>query len=358
MENKVKVGILGATGFVGQRLAVLLENHPFFDVEVIAASPASKGKKYCESIEGRWKLNEKIPEYIKNMTLESVQDIEKISKKVQLVFCALKLSGDEIRKIEEEYAKQEVVVVSNNSAHRGTEDVPVLIPELNNQHLNIIEAQKKRLGSKKGFIVAKPNCSLQSYLPAVYALREFEPEVISLTTYQAVSGSGKRLEEYTSIHDNIIPYIGGEEEKTEKESLKILGVVSEEKIQNAQEPIISSQCVRVPVSEGHLAAVSIKFKKRPSKEEIIEKWNNFKADKDIEALPMSPEKLLVYKTEEDRPQTALDRDEGKGMSITIGRLREDNIFDYKFICLSHNTLRGAAGGAMLTAELLKVRGLV
>lgn len=356
--NRTKVGILGATGFVGQRLAVLLEDHPFFEVEVIAASPNSKGKKYDDCMVGKWKIEEKMPEYIKNMVLYSVQEVEEIAKRVDMVFCALSISAEAVREIEYEYAKNEIVVVSNNSAHRWTKDIPLLMPELNHDHLDVIEKQRKRLGTEKGFIIAKPNCSLQSYLPAVYALREFEPELISVSTYQAVSGSGKKLEEFKEIDDNIIPYIGGEEEKTEREPLKIMGSIKGDEIVNAEEPVISAQCVRVPVSEGHLATVSIKFKTKPTIDEILDRWNNCGIDEDIKKLPLSPEKLIVYKEEENRPQTALDRDEGRGMSITVGRLREDNIFHYKFVCLSHNTLRGAAGGAVLSAELLKARGLV
>ena len=356
--KKTRVGILGATGMVGQRFVSLLENHPYFEVVVLAASSNSSGMKYIDSVNDRWKLNQPIPEYAKNIIVEDVQNVDSVKEKVDLVFCALNMDKDEIIKIEELYAKSEVVVVSNNSAHRWTEDVPILMPEINSQHLEAIQAQKDRLGTKKGFIIVKPNCSIQSYVPALNALKDFGLEKVVVSTYQAISGSGKNFSDWPEMVDNVIPFISGEEAKSELEPLKIWGTFDGKKFVNASEPIISAQCIRVPVLDGHLATVSVKFKEKPLKEEIIKRWKEYRSEIEKYQLPLSPNKFLTYFEEENRPQTKLDRDLYNGMGISIGRLREDNIYDYKFVCLSHNTLRGAAGGALLGAELLKAKGLL
>jgi aspartate-semialdehyde dehydrogenase len=351
--KKTNIAILGATGMVGQRFITLLDNHPFFDVKILAASPASKGKKYSDAVSGRWKMENDIPDYAKDMLVNDVSDVEQIAHEVELVLCAIELDKKSIVEIEENYAKHEVVVVSNNSANRWAEDIPMLIPEINLKHLEIIDSQRKRLNTKKGFIVTKPNCSIQSYIPALDALREFEPELVMVSTYQAISGSGKKLNECEEIRENVIPYINGEEEKSEQEPLKIWGNIVDGHIEKADKPIISAQCLRVGVEDGHMATVSVKFKNKPTKEQILEKWNNYVSPIKKLNLPMSPEKFLIYMDEENRPQPKLDRDINKGMAISIGRLREDTIFDYKFVCLSHNTLRGAAGGSLLVAETLK-----
>lgn len=356
--KKTNIAILGATGMVGQRFITLLDNHPYFDVKILAASPSSEGKKYIDAVKNRWKMETDIPTYAKDMIIHNVSDIDKIATQVEMVLCALNLDKKNIVKIEEEYAKHEIVVVSNNSANRWTDDVPMIIPEINSEHLNIIETQKNRLGTKKGFIVAKPNCSIQSYVPALEALKEFRPELVMVSTYQAISGSGKSLEDCKEIHDNIIPFINGEEEKSEQEPLKIWGKIADDKFVKSSKPIISAQCLRVPVSDGHMAAVAVKFHKRPTKEQIIKKWNNYISPIKYLNLPMSPDKFIVYFDEENRPQTKLDRNINKGMSVLIGRLREDTILDYKFVCLSHNTLRGAAGGSLLVAEMLKAMNYV
>ncbi|WP_027626597.1 aspartate-semialdehyde dehydrogenase [Clostridium lundense] len=356
MNKKLKVGILGGTGFVGQRLVTLLENHPYFEIVVIGASKNSAGKTYYEAVKDRWKLDLPIPENVKNIVIKDIYEIEEISSKVDFVFCAVNMPKDEIRKIEELYAKAEVPVVSNNSAHRWTPDVPVVIPEINHEHLKLIENQRKRLGTKRGFIVAKPNCSIQSYVPAINALMEFKPKKILVCTYQAISGSGKIFSDWPEINDNIIPFISGEEEKSENEPLKVWGHIEDSKIVNAVEPIITSQCIRVPVSDGHLAAVFVSFEAKPSKEAILKLWKEYSSKPQLLNLPSAPKQFLTYFEEADRPQTKLDRDIENGMGITVGRLREDNLFDYKFVCLSHNTLRGAAGGSVLTAELLKEEG--
>ena len=352
--EKIKVGILGATGYVGQRFVTLLDKHPYFEVKVLAASERSASKRYEDSIRDRWKIEEKIPDYAKDIVLKDVYDIEEIVKEVDLVFSAVDMSKEEIRKIEEAYAKKEVVVVSNNSAHRFTLDVPVVIPEVNSDHFKIIEKQKERLGTKKGFIVVKPNCSIQCYVPLIDALREYEPYLINISTYQAISGAGKTFKDFPEIVDNIIPYIKKEEEKSEQEPLKIWGTIKNDEIVLNNNIKISAQCLRVPVSEGHMATVSVKFKKKPTKDEIIAKWNNYpNLQYD---LPSKTKKFITYFEDDFRPQTKLDRDLYGGMGIAAGRLREDPIFDYKFIGLSHNTIRGAAGGAILTAELLYKMG--
>jgi aspartate-semialdehyde dehydrogenase len=356
MDKKLKVGLLGGTGFVGQRLVTLLENHPYFEIVVIAASASSVGKTYYEAVKDRWKLTLPMPESVKNIVIKNIDQVDEISSMVDFVFCAVNMPANEIREIEERYAKAETPVVSNNSAHRKTADVPMVIPEINADHLELIHSQRQRLGTKRGFIVAKPNCSIQSYVPAISALMEYKPKKILVCTYQAISGSGKIFSDWPEISDNVIPYIGGEEEKSEQEPLKIWGHMDGDKIVNASEPIISAQCIRVPVSDGHLAAVFVSFEDKPSKEAILEHWSTFQGKPQLLKLPNAPEQFLTYFEENDRPQTMLDRDIEKGMGVTLGRLREDSLFDYKFVCLSHNTLRGAAGGAVLTAELLMAEG--
>lgn len=356
MSDKLKVGILGGTGFVGQRFITLLENHPFFEVAAIAASPRSAGKTYEEAVKNRWKLNVPIPDSVKDIRVKNVHEINEISNEVDFVFCAVDMPKAEIKELEEKYAKAEVPVISNNSAHRMSPDVPMVIPEINSDHLKIIESQKKRLGTKYGFIAVKPNCSIQSYVPPLHALKEFEPENVVVSTYQAISGAGKTFRDWPEMSDNVIPFISGEEEKSEKEPLKIWGEIQGDSIVNASSPNISTQCIRVPVSDGHLATVFVTFKYKPSKEQILERWASYSGKPQELGLPSAPKQFLKYMTEDDRPQTNLDRDYEKGMGITIGRLREDTIFDYKFVCLSHNTLRGAAGGGLLTAELLKTEG--
>ena len=351
--EKTNIAILGSTGMVGQRFITLLDNHPFFDVKILAASPSSKGKKYSDAVKGKWKMGNEIPNYARDMIVYDVSDVENIANEVEMVLCAIDLDKKSIIEIEENYAKHEVVVVSNNSANRWTQDVPMIIPEINLEHLKIIESQKKRLITKRGFIVTKPNCSIQSYVPALEALKEFEPEFVMVSTYQAISGSGKKLSECYEIRENVIPFISGEEEKSEQEPLKIWGKIVNGQIEKATNPIISAQCLRVGVEDGHMVTVAVKFKNKPTKEQILNKWNNYAgAIKELD-LPMSPDKFLIYIEEENRPQPKLDAELNNGMSIIIGRLREDTIFDYKFVCLSHNTLRGAAGGSVLVAETLK-----
>lgn len=358
MKEKLRVGVLGGTGFVGQRLITLLHDHPYFDIKVIAASKRSAGKSYSDAVNGKWKFSQPIPESIKAMTVGNLNDIDEICSKVDFVFCAVDMPASEIRDIEEKYAKMETPVVSNNSANRLTPDVPVIIPEVNPEHLAIIEKQKQRLGTNRGFIVAKPNCSIQSYVPAINALMDFKPSMISVCTYQAISGSGKTFADWPEMIDNVIPYIPGEEEKSEQEPLKIWGQINGIEIINANEPIIAAQCIRVPAAEGHLAAVSVSFKHKPDRGAIIDRWRSYKGKPQLLQLPTAPKQFLTYFDEDNRPQTKLDRDIENGMGITLGRLREDSIFDYKFVCLSHNTLRGAAGGSVLTAELLVAEGYI
>ena len=355
MERKIKVGVIGGTGMVGQLFISLLQNHPWFEVSLIAASSRSAGLPYGEAVKGRWFMQGEIPRNIANLKVKSALNVENISKEVEFVFSAISLSKEETAKLETEYAKREIPVISNNSAHRFTSDVPVIIPEINPHHIRAIESQKKRLKTKKGFIVAKPNCSIQSYVPAIHALRAFGPEKILVSTYQALSGAGKTLKTWPEMDDNIIPFIKGEEEKSEKEPMKIWGTILNGEIKEAKLPIISSQCLRVPVSNGHIATVFVSFAKKITKGMIITNWQHFKPNL---SLPSSPEIFLKYFFEEDRPQTRLDRDLCNGMGISLGRLREDNLFDYKFVALSHNTIRGAAGGAILLAELLKKEGYI
>ncbi len=354
--EKLRVGIIGGTGMVGQKFVTLLHDHPWFEIVCIAASPRSAGKTYYKAVEGRWSQNIVIPESVGNLIVESAVEVKKISQQVDFIFCAVDMNKQAIRELEEAYAKAEVPVVSNNSAHRWTQDVPMVIPEINDNHLDIIEAQKTRLGTERGFIAVKPNCSIQSYVPALHPLMQFEPKQVSVCTYQAISGAGKTFDSWPEMVDNIIPFIGGEEEKSEKEPLKIWGSIEKEQIVIADEPTISAQCIRVPASDGHMAAVSVKFKNPPSKEEMIKQWNQFMGKPQTLQLPNAPKQFLKYMEEDNRPQTKLDRDYENGMGVTIGRLRKDTLYDYKFVCLSHNTLRGAAGGAVLIAELLKAKG--
>ena len=356
--KKYNVGIIGATGMVGQRFALLLANHPWFNVTALAASGRSAGKSYEEAVSGRWAMTDAIPENLKDMTIyDAVADMKTVASKVDFVFCAVDMKKDEIKALEEAYAKLECPVVSNNSAHRHTEDVPMIIPEINADHLEIISSQKKRLGTKKGFIAVKSNCSLQSYVPALYPIDEkFEIDKCLVCTYQAISGAGKTFERWPEIVDNVIPFIGGEEEKSELEPLKIWGKIQGDKIVPAASPKFTAQCLRVPVSDGHMAAVFVSFKNKPSKEEILDIWKNFSGEPQSLELPHAPKQFINYFTEDNMPQTKLHRNLEGGMAVSVGRLREDSQYDYKFVCLSHNTLRGAAGGAVLLAELLCAKG--
>ncbi len=356
--SKLRAGILGGTGMVGQRFIALLENHPWFEVTVIAASPRSADKTYEEAVGDRWKMTTPMPDAVKKMIVKDVNDIEDVCKDVDFCFSAVDMTKDEIKAIEEAYAKAETPIVSNNSAHRWTQDVPMVVPELNSDHLELITEQKKRLGTDRGFIVVKPNCSIQSYTPALYALREFGPKVVVATTYQAISGAGKNFNEWPEMVDNVIPYIGGEEEKSEQEPLRILGTLKDGKIINATAPLITTQCIRVPVTDGHTAAIFVSFDKKPTKEEMLKAWKEFKGLPQELNLPSAPKQFIQYLEEDNRPQTKTDRDYENGMGISLGRLREDTVFDYKFVGLSHNTLRGAAGGGLLTAELLKALGYI
>ena len=356
--KKYNVGIIGATGMVGQRFATLLENHPWFEVKVLAASARSAGKRYEDVVGPRWAMKAPIPENMKDMIiLNATEDIEKIASAVDFVFCAVDMKKDEIRALEDNYAKHECPVISNNSAHRFTPDVPMVVPEINSDHIEIIEAQKKRLGTKRGFVAVKSNCSLQSYVPALYPLdKDFGVEDVLVCTYQAISGAGKTFETFPEIVDNVIPYIGGEEEKSEKEPLKIWGHIENGEIVNADKPHFTAQCLRVPVSDGHMAAVFVRFKTKPTKEEILKKWAEYKGAAQELELPSAPKQFLHYFAEDNMPQSKLQRDLEGGMAISVGRLREDTQYDYKFVCLSHNTLRGAAGGGVLLAELLAAKG--
>ena len=360
MNEKLKVGILGGTGMVGQRFISLLENHPWFEVTTIAASERSAGMTYAEAVEGRWKMDTPVPEAVKNIVIMNVNEVEKVAATVDFVFSAVDMTKDEIKAIEEAYAKTETPVVSNNSAHRWTPDVPMVIPEINDDHFDIIEFQKKRLGTTRGFIAVKPNCSIQSYVPALNAWKEFEPYECVITTYQAISGAGKDFNSWPEMVENIIPYIGGEEEKSEQEPLRIWGHVDMEKgeIIKASEPVITCQCLRVPVLNGHTAAAFVKFRKKPTKEQLIEKLVNYKGFPQEAGLPMAPEQFIKYFEEDNRPQVKADVDRDKGMGISIGRLREDSVYDFKFVGLSHNTVRGAAGGAILGAECLAAKGYI
>lgn len=358
MEQKLKVGVLGATGMVGQRFVTLLENHPWFELVAVAASPRSAGKTYEEAVGGRWKMKTPMPEAAKKLVVLNVNQVEEVAAQVDFVFSAVDMSKDEIRAIEEAYAKAEVPVVSNNSAHRWTPDVPMMVPELNPEHAEIIPYQRKRLGTKRGFIAVKPNCSIQSYTPALHALREFEPTLVVATTYQAISGAGKTFKDWPEMIDNVIPYIAGEEEKSEQEPLRVLGTYENGQITLADAPKITCQCLRVPVLNGHTAAVFINFEKKPTKEQLIEKLESFKGFPQEAGLPSAPKQFVRYMEEDNRPQVRLDVDYENGMGVSIGRLREDSMFDFKFVGLSHNTVRGAAGGAVLCAEALTAKGYI
>ena len=358
MEKKLRVGILGATGMVGQRFISLLEDHPWFQVVTVAASARSAGKTYEEAVGDRWKMTSPMPEAVKKLVVMNVAEVEKVASTVDFVFSAVDMTKDEIRAIEEAYAKTETPVVSNNSAHRWTPDVPMVIPEINPEHFAVIPFQRKRLGTTRGFVAVKPNCSIQSYTPALTAWKEFEPYEVVATTYQAISGAGKTFKDWPEMAENIIPYIGGEEEKSEQEPLRIWGTLEGGVIVKAKEPVITCQCIRVPVLNGHTAAVFVKFRKKPSKEPLIEKLVSFKGLPQELNLPSAPEQFIQYMEEDDRPQVTLDVDFGKGMGVSIGRLREDTVYDWKFVGLSHNTVRGAAGGAVLCAELLTEQGYI
>lgn len=358
MEQKLKVGILGATGMVGQRFIALLENHPWFEVVTVAASPRSAGKTYEEAVGGRWKMTTPMPEAVKNLVVMNVNDVEHVASTVDFVFSAVDMSKDEIRAIEEAYAKTETPVVSNNSAHRWTPDVPMVVPEINPEHFDVIEFQKKRLGTTRGFIAVKPNCSIQSYAPVLTAWKEFEPYEVVATTYQAISGAGKTFKDWPEMVENIIPFISGEEEKSEQEPLRLWGKIENGVIVKAEEPKITCQCIRVPVLNGHTAAVFVKFRKKPTKEQLIEKMVNFKGLPQELNLPSAPKQFIRYMEEDNRPQVTLDVDYENGMGVSVGRLREDSIYDWKFVGLSHNTVRGAAGGAVLCAETLTAKGLI
>ncbi|MCH5267053.1 MAG: aspartate-semialdehyde dehydrogenase [Lachnospiraceae bacterium] len=359
MDKKLKVGILGGTGMVGQRFIALLENHPWFEVTAIAASPRSAGKTYEDAIGGRWKMTTPMPEAVKKIVVQDVSDVKAVAASVDFVFSAVDMTKDEIKKIEEEYAKTETPVVSNNSAHRWTPDVPMVVPELNPEHIDVIEAQKKRLGTTRGFVVVKPNCSIQSYTPALHALKVagFEPETVVATTYQAISGAGKTFKDWPEMEHNIIPFIGGEEEKSEQEPLRIWGHIENGEIVKADGPVITTQCIRVPVLDGHTAAVFVTFKegKKPTKEQILKAWKEYSGEPQALELPSAPKQFIQYLEDDNRPQVDLDVNYENGFGVSMGRLREDTVFDYKFVGLSHNTVRGAAGGALLTAELLTAK---
>ncbi|MDE5620373.1 MAG: aspartate-semialdehyde dehydrogenase [Ruminococcus sp.] len=355
--KQYNVGIIGATGMVGQRFATLLENHPWFNVKVLAASPRSAGKTYEEVAGNRWKMAVPMPESMKNMVLlDATSDIEKIAGMVDFCFCAVDMKKDEIKALEEAYAKAECPIVSNNSAHRFTPDVPMVVPEINPDHIEIIKAQRERLGTKRGFIAVKSNCSIQSYVPALHPLRKFGLKNVLACTYQAISGAGKNFETWPEMVDNLIPYIGGEEEKSEQEPLKVWGTIEGNEIVKASTPSITTQCLRVPVSDGHTAAVFVSFEQKPTKEEILNLWADFKGVPQELELPSAPKQFIHYFEDDNRPQAKLDRNLENGMAVSTGRLREDTQYDYKFVCLSHNTLRGAAGGGVLLAELLAAKG--
>jgi len=356
MSKKLKVGVLGATGMVGQRFVALLDGHPWFELVAVAASSASAGKTYGEAVAGRWSLPGEVPASTARLTVGNAAEITAIADQVDFVFCAVDMPKDATAKLEEDYARAEIPLMSNNSAHRWTPDVPMMIPEVNADHAKVIEAQRKRLGTKRGFIAVKPNCSIQSYVPAIHPLLGFGPTKIAVCTYQAISGAGKTFETWPEMVDNVIPFISGEEEKSEKEPLKVWGTLSGGKIQNATAPVIGAQCIRVPVSDGHMAAVSVAFERKPTKDQILSAWKEFSGKPQQLALPSAPRPFLHYFEEDNRPQTRLDRDTGRGQAVTLGRLRPDPLFDWRFVALSHNTVRGAAGGGVLTAELLSAEG--
>ena len=356
--QKYRVGIIGATGMVGQRFLTLLENHPWFEVTALAASARSAGQTYREAVANRWAFDWPIPDYAAGMTILDAANVNALAEKVDFTFCAVDMPKDQIRALEDSVARTETPVVSNNSVHRWTKDVPMMVPEVNSDHTAVIEYQRRRLGTKTGFVAVKPNCSIQGYVPALSPLRDFGIKQISVCTYQAISGAGKTFKRWPEMIDNVIPYIGGEEEKSEMEPLKIWGHVENGEIVSAGAPVISAQCYRVPVSDGHMAAVSVSFDKKPPRDEILDRWKAFKGAPQELNLPSAPKQFLTYFEEDNRPQTRLDRDLERGMGVSLGRLREDSIFDYKFAALAHNTVRGAAGGAVLTAELLCAQGYI
>ena len=358
MEQKLRVGILGATGMVGQRFISLLENHPWYEVVTVAASPRSAGKTYEEAVGDRWKMKTPMPETVKKLVVANVNEVEKVAADVDFVFSAVDMTKEEIKAIEDAYAKTETPVVSNNSAHRWTKDVPMVVPEINPEHFEVIEAQKKRLGTERGFVAVKPNCSIQSYAPVLTAWKEFEPTEVVATTYQAISGAGKTFKDWPEMVENIIPFIGGEEEKSEQEPLRIWGKVVDGEIVKADGPVITTQCIRVPVLDGHTAAVFVRFAKKPTKEQLIEKLVTFKGFPQEENLPSAPKQFIQYLEEDNRPQVTEDVNFEHGMGVSVGRLREDTVYDWKFVGLSHNTVRGAAGGAVLCAETLTAKGFI
>ncbi len=358
MSGKLKVGILGGTGMVGQRFISLLENHPWFEVTTVAASPRSAGQTYEAAVGGRWKMDTPMPEAVKNLVVKNVNEVEAVASEVDFVFSAVDMSKDEIRQIEDAYAKTETPVVSNNSAHRWTPDVPMVVPEINPEHMEVIRYQRKRLGTERGFVAVKPNCSIQSYAPVLTAWKGFEPYEVVATTYQAISGAGKTFRDWPEMEGNIIPFIGGEEEKSEKEPLRIWGEIKNGVIEPATSPVITCQCVRVPILNGHTAAVFVKFRQKPTKEQLIEKLVHYRGVPQELGLPSAPKQFIQYLEDDNRPQVALDVDFENGMGISVGRIREDSVYDWKFIGLSHNTVRGAAGGAVLCAELLKAQGYI
>lgn len=355
---RLKVGVLGATGMVGQRFVSLLADHPRFELTVVAASPASAGKRYAEAVKGRWAMKGAVPAATAALTVQDASSVEAIAGQVDFVFCAVDMPKDETARLEEAYARHETPVVSNNSAHRATPDVPMMIPEVNPEHAAVIAAQRKRLGVARGFVAVKPNCSLQSYVPALHPLLGFGPKAVAVCTYQAISGAGKTFETWPEMVDNVIPFIKGEEEKSEQEPLRIWGRVEGGAIVAAAEPVITAQCLRVPVTDGHMAAVFVRFEKKPSREQILERWRSFEGRPQKLGLPSAPKPFLTYFEDDARPQTRLDRDAGNGQGVTLGRLRPDAVFDWRFVALSHNTVRGAAGGAVLTAELLEAEGWI
>ena len=356
MADRMKVCVVGATGMVGQRFVTLLDGHPYFEVTAVAASARSAGRKYEEAVAGRWKMKSAIPDGVKDLAVIDASDVDAIKARADMVFCAVDMKKDEILALEEKYARAELPVVSNNSANRWTPDVPMVVPEINPGHLEVIKAQRARLGTKRGFIAVKPNCSIQSYVPMLTPLLKYGIKEVVATTYQAISGAGKTFADWPEMVDNVIPYIGGEEEKSEREPLRVWGKVEDGKIVPAEKPLITTQCIRVPVSDGHTAAVFVNFENKPTKEQILKDWAEFRGLPQELELPSAPKQFITYFEEDNRPQANLDRDLYGGMGVSAGRLREDSLFDWKFVGLSHNTLRGAAGGGVLTAELLFRQG--
>lgn len=356
--KKYRVAIVGATGMVGQRFISLLENHPWFEVTTLAASARSAGKPYAQAVGGRWAFDWSIPQTVRDLEVLDAADVSRVARDVDFVFCAVDMPKDQIRALEDAYARTETPVVSNNSAHRATADVPMMIPEINSDHMQVIPAQRARLGTKVGFVAVKPNCSIQGYVPALSALMDYQPTEVVVSTYQAISGAGKTFKTWPEMMDNVIPFIGGEEEKSEQEPLKIWGKIENGKIVPVSSPVISAQCIRVPASDGHMATVSVRFAQKPTREQILAAWQNYSGLPQQLQLPSAPAQFLTYFEQSDRPQTRLDRDNQNGMGITIGRLREDALYDYKFVSLSHNTVRGAAGGAILSAEMLCAQGYI